>query len=137
MMVVSACLAGVRCRYNGQAFPVPAVVELVQSGQAIPLCPEILGGLPTPRPSAERRGAQILTADGVDVTEHFRRGARLAAEIARLVGCTEAILKARSPSCGCGRIYDGSFSGAQTVGDGLFCILLKEEGIRVITEEDI
>lgn len=137
MIVVSACLAGVECRYNGSAYPVAEVVEWVRRGEALPLCPEVLGGLATPRSCAERCGTAIATKDGQDFTAAYQRGARRAAEIARIVDCKRAILKARSPSCGCGLIYDGTFSGTLVRGDGMFSALLKEQGIVVETEESL
>ncbi|WP_346355596.1 DUF523 domain-containing protein [Azotosporobacter soli] len=137
MMIVSACLAGVRCRYNGQAYPVPKVVELVESGQALPLCPEVLGGLPTPRACAEMLHGKVVTQDGTDVTSFYLAGAQTALEIATLVACKKAILKARSPSCGCDKIYDGSFAGRLVEGDGIFAARLKAQGIAVCTEEEL
>jgi uncharacterized protein YbbK (DUF523 family) len=136
MMIVSACLAGVRCRYNGQAYPVPELVELVESGQALPLCPEVLGQLPTPRACAEKAGGNVVTKDGTDLTSFFLAGAQTALEIATLIKCEKAILKARSPSCGCGKIYDGSFAGRLVEGDGIFAAALKARGIAVCTEEE-
>ncbi|MBP2642606.1 MAG: hypothetical protein H6Q67_493 [Firmicutes bacterium] len=136
MIIVSACLAGIECRYNGQSFPIPEVIDLAKKGQAIPLCPEILGKLPTPRPCVEICGERFLTADGTDKTEAFILGAKIAVGIANLVGCEKAILKAKSPSCGCGLIYDGTFTGNLVQGDGIFCRLLKEERIQVCTETE-
>ena len=137
MIIVSACLAGIACRYDGAAKPCEAVIRLVAEGQAVPLCPEQLGGLPTPRAPAEITGSQVIRKDGVELTEEFIRGAREALKIARLVGAKTAILKARSPSCGSGKIYDGSFSGRLVDGDGLFAELCKQEGIEVKNEEEI
>jgi len=137
MIIVSACLAGVGCRYDGTAKPCEAVIRLVAEGQAVPLCPEQLGGLPTPRAPAEITGSQVIRKDGVELTEEFIRGAREALKIARLVGAKTAILKSRSPSCGSGKIYDGSFSGRLVDGDGLFAELCKQEGIEVKNEEEI
>lgn len=135
MMIVSACLAGVLCRYNGQAVTHPAVMDLVKNGQAIPLCPEILGGLPIPRPCGEIREGRVFSINGEDVTREYVTGSQIAVEIAKLVGCKKAILKSKSPTCGCGIIYDGTFSGRLIKGDGVFCALLKENGIQVCTEE--
>ena len=137
MIVVSACLAGVPCRYNGTSFPCSAVVSLVECGQAIPVCPEILGGLSTPRLSAEIVDGRVLTADGTDVSAQFQTGAELALQKARQADCSGAIVKSRSPSCGAGKIYDGSFSGRLKAGDGVFARLLKDAGIPVQTEEDL
>jgi uncharacterized protein YbbK (DUF523 family) len=137
MIIVSACLTDVRCRYNGGSKPSEAVIRLVAEGQAIPVCPEQLGGLTTPRLPAEIVGGKVIRKDGVDVTEAFQRGAREALELARLVGAKTAILKARSPSCGSGKIYDGSFTGRLVEGDGVFTGLCKKEGIEVRTEEEL
>ncbi len=137
VILVSACLIGVRCRYDGQSKPNAQVLALMEQGRVIPVCPEQLGGLPTPRVSAERRGDRVITKDGRDVTEEFRRGAEEAVRIARLAGCRKAILKARSPSCGSGRIYDGTFSGTQVDGDGVCAALCRANGIDVVTEEEL
>ena len=131
MMIVSACLAGFPCRYDGKARPCEQVVELVRAGKAIPVCPEQLGGLPTPRTSCEIRDGRVVDADGRDRTEAFERGARAVLQIAQTYGATEALLQSRSPSCGSGRIYDGSFTKTLTAGDGVTARLLKENGIQV------
>ena len=131
MMIVSACLAGFPCRYDGKARPCAQVVELVRAGKAIPVCPEQLGGLPTPRTSCEIREGRVVDADGRDRTEAFERGARAVLKIAQTYGATEALLQSRSPSCGSGRIYDGSFTKTLTAGDGVTARLLKENGIQV------
>ena len=131
MMIVSACLAGFPCRYDGKARPCAQVVELVRAGKAIPVCPEQLGGLPTPRTSCEIREGRVVDADGRDRTEVFERGARAVLQIAQTYGATEALLQSRSPSCGSGRIYDGSFTKTLTAGDGVTARLLKENGIQV------
>ncbi len=136
MIVVSACLAGIKCRYDGTAFPNDRVVELVAEGRAIPVCPEVLGGLPIPRVPAEIVDGLVLTATGTDITSEFRRGAEIAVRLAVETGCREAILKARSPSCGSGQVYDGSFSGCMTAGDGIFAKMLKGAGFAVTTEEE-
>lgn len=133
--VVSACLAGVNCRYDGQATPVEAVLELLRQGRALPICPEQLGGLATPRPCCELQGNRVRDTQGLDVTEAFQRGAAEALRLAKLFGASQAILKSRSPSCGCGRIYDGSFSGTLIPGNGLFAALLLEEGFEILTEQ--
>jgi len=137
VIIVSACLAGVECRYNGQAFPMPMVIDMVKKGQAIPLCPEILGNLPIPRLSAEQCDEKIFSSDGHDVTFEYVTGAKIALCIAKLVGCKKAILKSKSPTCGCGMIYDGTFSKKLIEGDGIFCKLLKGENIEVYTEDQM
>lgn len=133
MIIVSACLAGFRCRYDGKIVPDADVVALVKRGEAIPVCPEMLGGLPCPRVPAERTadGTHVLSREGADVTEAFLRGASETLRLARLYGCDKAVLKARSPSCGCGRIYDGTFSGTLKDGVGVTAQTLLENGIAV------
>ena len=102
----------------------------------IPVCGEILGGLPTPRVSAERQGERVVTADGRDVTAAYRRGAEEVLRLAERYGCKAAILKERSPSCGSGRIYDGTFTGTLTDGWGVTAELLRDHGICVIGESE-
>ena len=132
MMIVSACLAGLPCRYDGKAKPCAEVMELVRSGKAIPLCPEQLGGLPTPRPPCEIRAGRVMDRDGADRTEAFRRGAQAVLAAAQAYGATEALLQNRSPSCGLGWIYDGTFSRKLVQGSGITAQLLAENGIQVI-----
>lgn len=133
MIIVSACLAGYRCRYDGKTKPDPSIVDLVKRGEAIPVCPEMLGGLACPRIPSERTpdGIKVLAKDGNDVTEAFLLGAKETLRIARLYGCTHAILKARSPSCGYGQVYDGSFSGTLRSGNGVTADLLLENDVTV------
>lgn len=135
--LISACLLGCACRYDGRSKPHPLAQELARRGLAIPVCPEQLGGLPTPRTPAERRGECVVTADGRDVTAEYRRGAEEALRLAELYGCAAAVLKERSPSCGCGRIYDGTFTGTVVPGDGVTTGYLKAHGITVYTEADL
>lgn len=139
MYVVSACLAGMPCRFDGGASPRERIIELVRQGLALPVCPEQLGGLPTPRPPCELHDGRALCrkADGTlsDVTDAFAKGAAEGVRLALLAGCAEAILKARSPSCGCGRIYDGTFSRTLVGGDGVFAAALRTAGIRVRSDE--
>jgi uncharacterized protein YbbK (DUF523 family) len=137
MIIVSGCLADIQCRYDGAAKPCEKVIRLVAEGQAIPVCPEQLGGLTTPRLPAEINGNRVIQKDGTDVTGKFERGAREALKLARLAGATTAILKARSPSCGSGKIKDGNFSGRLVNGNGIFADLCIKNGIEVKTEEDI
>ena len=131
MILVSACLAGVNCNYRGRNSGDAGVAELVEKGLAVMVCPEQLGGLTTPRPPAEVKNGRVFTKDGGDVTEAFLRGAREVLNIAKKYHCQKAILKSRSPSCGCGKIRDGNFSGTLTDGDGITAALLKENGIEV------
>ena len=132
MMIVSACLAGFPCRYDGKARPCPEVVELVRAGKAIPVCPEQLGGLETPRPPCEILNGRVVDQNGADQTEAYRRGAEAVLALARTYGATEALLQKRSPSCGSGWIYDGTFSKRLVAGDGVTARLLAENGIQVI-----
>lgn len=132
MILVSACLAGCPCRYDGKANPREDIIALVKAGEALPLCPEQLGGLCTPRIPCERdEEGRILCRDGSDKTASFRHGAEAVLELCRLYGIRKAILKARSPSCGVGVIYDGTFSGMLREGNGLCAQLLMENGIEV------
>ena len=133
-ILVSACLLGVPCRYDGQSKAHPLAQELCRRHRVIPVCGEIFGGLPTPRPPAEIQGDRVVTRDGRDVTEAYRRGAEAAAQLARLTGAQAAVLKERSPSCGSGAVYDGTFSGVLTAGWGVAAGLLREQGIRVLGE---
>jgi uncharacterized protein YbbK (DUF523 family) len=136
-VLVSACLLGVCCRYDGESKPNADVIALRDRFVLLPICPEEDGGLPTPRTPSERVGDKVLMRDGRDVTKNYMKGAELALERAETFGCTAAILKARSPSCGKGKIYDGSFSGNLTDRDGVTAELLSSHGIKVYTEEEI
>lgn len=133
-LLVSACLLGLPCRYDGGAKTLPGIGPLLERHECIPVCPEQLGGLPTPRPPAECRDGRVFTREGTDVTTEFERGARAALELAQLFGCGAALLKERSPSCGCGVIHDGSFSAGLTAGDGVTAALLKQAGLPVYGE---
>ena len=136
-ILISACLLGLPCRYDGSGKLWPDAAALTAAGHhLVPVCPEQLGGLPTPRPPAERVGDRICTREGADVTEPYFRGAEAAVALARLLDCPCAVLKARSPSCGKGVIYDGSFSGTLTSGDGAAAAALKAAGVAVFTEEE-
>ena len=132
MMIVSACLAGFPCRYDGKAKPCAEVMELVRAGKAIPLCPEQLGGLPTPRSPCEILAGRVVDKTGADRTVEYRRGAEAVLTAARTYGATQALLQKRSPSCGSGWIYDGTFSKTLRQGDGITARLLAENGIQVI-----
>ncbi|MFI3271470.1 MAG: DUF523 domain-containing protein [Pseudomonadota bacterium] len=172
--VVSACLAGVACRYDGKDNAHDAIMNLVAQGRAILVCPEQLGGMATPRIASEIQcqaykhsgtdmahhvgevaadrhdrhdrhdghnghdghAKLVLQADGTDVSEAFALGAREALRIAKLAGCTKAVVKARSPSCGCGLVYDGTFSKKLISGNGLFAQALLDDGFTVWTEEN-
>ena len=135
-LLVSACLLGAHCKYSGGDNLCPALAALAQSGRhtLVPVCPEVSGGLPTPRPPAERRDGRVVTAAGADVTDAFARGAQETLAMARRFHCEAAVLKANSPSCGHGTIYDGTFTGTRISGDGLTAALLEQNGIPVYNE---
>lgn len=139
-ILVSACLIGENCRYDGNNNLVEAIKVLYEKGKVIPVCPEILGGLPVPRPACElveNAGVlRVMGKDGSDYTAQFRTGALLTLEEALKNNIKLAVLKARSPSCGKNKIYDGTFSGKTIEGNGITAQLLIENGITVITEFD-
>lgn len=136
-VLVSACLLGVSCRYDGRSKGHPLMGELLQKHTVIPICPEQLGGLSTPRPPAERRGGGVFTREGADVTAAYDRGARETLRLARLYNCSVALFKERSPACGSGQIYDGSFTKTLVDGYGAAAELLEKNGIRVLGESDL
>ena len=131
MIIVSACLAGVNCNYKAKNSEDSSIVELVKEGRAVMVCPEQLGGLTTPRTPAEILNGRVVTKEDVDVTEAFLTGANEVLKVCEKYNCRKAILKSKSPSCGSGKIYDGSFSGTLIDGDGITARLLKEHGIEV------
>ncbi len=133
-ILISACLLGIRCRYNGTDKRDVRIAKLKEKHHLIPVCPEIYGGLPTPRDPSERVGDKVMGKNGQDVTEEFVRGAEETLALARLYGCKYAVLKERSPSCGFGEIYDGTFSGALTSGSGVAAELLAQNGVIVLGE---
>ena len=137
LILCSACLLGIKCRYDGKSNPNKKVIGLFKKEILIPVCPEQLGGLPTPREPAEQRGNKVIAKSGIDVTYNFKKGAREVLKLAKLFGIKEAILKQRSPSCGHGQIKDGTFSNRFIKGDGITTALLKRNKIKVITEEDL
>ncbi|MNO63874.1 hypothetical protein D3C76_545930 [compost metagenome] len=136
MILVSACLAGVNCRYDGKNTYREELQKLIESGKAVLVCPEQLGGLSTPRNPAEIRGDLVIDNKGNDVTEQFTKGAHETMKIAKLMNCKAAILKKNSPSCGFGEIYDGTFSGIKKKGNGLTGDILDKHGIKVFNEEN-
>ena len=136
-ILVSACLLGQSCRYDGKSKPCERVLALKDTYNLIPICPEVMGGLPTPRTPSEICGELVLMKDGRNVTENYNRGAQKALEIARENACTVAILKEKSPSCGSGLIHNGLFDGGLIEGDGITAKLLKSQGIRVLGESEI
>ena len=138
-MLVSACLLGVRCTHVGGHEARPAVLALVDRHRVVPVCPETAGGLPTPRPAAERSAVdgRVRTADGTDVTDAYERGAAHAVALAAASGATVAVLKARSPSCGCAEIYDGTFTRTRVPGEGVTAAALRRAGVVVVDEDDV
>ena len=161
-ILVSACLLGVNCRYDGGGKAIEALPALMELAELVPVCPEILGGLSTPRAPSERVGARVLAmgdwnpsgtpsrcataaaeseirarCHGADVTANFARGAEEALKLAKLFGVRYALLKERSPSCGSGQVYDGSFSGRLTQGDGVAAELLKAYGVAIYGESRV
>ena len=138
-VLVSACLLGVNCRYNGVPKEDRAVKELLNREDItlIPVCPEQSGGLPTPRTPSERKGDGVFSSEGEERTETFIRGAQEALRLAKLYGCEAAILKERSPSCGNKEIYDGSFSGTVVPGEGVTAELLQQNGVKVFGESEL
>ncbi len=136
-ILVSACLLGVNCRYNGEGKLQEDLLKLQEHHHLIPICPEQLGGLPTPRPASEIQNQRVMSKTGIDVTEQFEAGAFESLKLAKLYQCSYAILKERSPSCGFGKIYDGSFTGSLIDGNGVTANLLAEHGITVIGESKL
>ena len=147
LWLVSRCLLGEHCRYDGRARPNNAVLSLTRQGvRLLPICPECDGGLPTPRTPSEIQGgdgadvldgrARVMSIDGLDRTEAFLQGAHKALLLAQKENAQGAILKAKSPSCGSGRIYDGRFSGSLVAGDGVTTALLRRAGFRIRSESD-
>lgn len=136
-ILVSACLLGVNCKYSGGNNLSPQVIKLKEHFHLIPICPEAMGGLPTPRPPAERQGDSVINNQGQDVTLQYEKGAEEAVKLAKCFSCRAAILKSGSPSCGYGEIYDGTFSGTKVPGNGVAAQHLREEGLIILTEKDI
>ena len=138
-LLISACLLGFECKYSGgsNALDGEKLEALKESFRLIPVCPESAGGLPTPRPPSERRDGKVINKLGQDVTEEYRKGAETALYLARRYGCACALLKERSPSCGSGEIYDGSFTGTLVPGDGTAAQALKARGLRIYGEGEL
>ena len=131
-ILVSACLLGENCKYSGGNNYNQAVVDFVQGHQVIPVCPEVLGGLPIPRSPAELVDGVVINKAGIRVDEQFRTGAEKALAIAKQNGAELAILQSRSPSCGVKEIYDGSFTGRKIPGQGVFAVMLQQAGIPAL-----
>ncbi|MBR5539316.1 MAG: DUF523 domain-containing protein [Clostridia bacterium] len=136
-ILVSACLLGCACRYDGKSKPHTDVLALAKKHTLIPICPEIYGGLSTPRLPSEISGGRVINSGGTDVTAEYEKGASEALKLAKIANCHIAVLKAKSPSCGKGAVYDGTFSRTLTSGDGITAALLISNGITVITEDEI
>ena len=136
-ILVSACLLGHACRYDGQSKPHAGVAELLKKHTLVPICPEVQGGLPTPRPPAEIQGDRVINSEGRDVTDFYLRGAQAALELAKILGAKVAILKERSPSCGSGTIHNGQFDGGLIDGWGVAARLLRDNGITVYGESEV
>ena len=136
-ILVSACLLGINCKYDGNNNKNDKVLEYIKDKEVIPICPEIMGGLSTPRIPSEILNDKVVDSEGLDVTDNFKKGANEVLYLAKLFNVKKAILKAKSPSCGVGEIYDGTFTHTKISGDGMTTRLLKENNIEVITELDL
>lgn len=139
-LLISACLLGTVCRYDGKTKPLPQNIlsALAEKYILIPVCGEVLGGLPTPRIPAEiQSNGSVLRRDGIDVTKAYKQGAEEVLKYAALTGAKTALLKARSPSCGCGAVYDGTFTGTLCSGNGITAQMLLDNGVSVFTEEQL
>ena len=141
LFLVSACLAGINCRYNGNNTKIEEIEKLVKDGKAIAICPELFAGLNIPRDSCEivitEYGTKkVISKDSKDFTEAYKDGAKKTLDILKIIGINTAILKAKSPSCGYGQVYNGKFSKTLIKGNGITAELLLDNGIRVFTEEN-
>ena len=141
LLLVSACLIGVNCRYNGGSTRIESLVRLFEEGKALPVCPEMLGGLSAPRSPCEIVQAadgteRVMDRDGVDRTAAFHEGAERTLSICRAAGIRKAVLQQRSPTCGHGIIYDGTFQSVRIPGNGITARLLEANGIEVLSDED-
>ena len=136
-LLISACLLGVSCRYDGKSKPIENIEKLMEKYELIPVCAEIFGGLPTPRVPAEIIGGKVFTAEGKDVTEEYLKGAEEVLRLGKIFGAKKALLKERSPSCGSGIIHNGKFDGGLVPGFGKTAELLMENGFEVFGETEI
>ena len=136
-ILISACLLGLHCRFDGAAKPDPATLALSGEHVLIPYCPEVYGGLPTPRDPSEIRGGRVFAKNGAEVTVAFEKGAAEAVLLAKALGCDCAVLKDKSPSCGVGEVYDGTFTGTLVSGDGLTAKALRDAGLRVLAASEV
>lgn len=136
-LLVSSCLLGVSCRYDGRSVPNESAKQLKENFDIVPFCPEIYGGLPTPRTPSERIGTRVMAKDGRDVTDNYNKGAEEGLFLCRELGIEIALLKEKSPACGSIKIYDGTFTGTLTFGEGVLAELLRKNGIKVYGESQI
>ena len=136
-ILISACLLGIDCKYSGSNNLNEKVLEYIKDYEVIPVCPEIMGGLSTPRPPSERIGNKVLNNQGTDVTNEYTKGALETLKLAKLFNVKKALLKAKSPSCGKGKVYDGTFTSTLIEGNGVTVDLLESNGIEVISEQDL
>lgn len=136
-ILISACLAGVNCKYNGKNNENKKIIELIKNKDVILICPEQLGGLKTPRTPAERIKDKVITNDNIDVTKEYQKGAEEVLNLVKKFNIKTAILKSKSPSCGKGKIYDGSFSNTLIYGNGITTELLEKNGIKVISSDEL
>ena len=136
IILISACLLGQNCRYDGKSKPVSELFKLKEFYDLIPVCPEVLGSLKTPRIPAEIQGDKVITQNNKDVTENYHNGAYWASSVCRMKNIKLAVLKEKSPSCGVHLIHDGSFSGKTIPGQGITTQKLLKQGIKVINEEE-
>lgn len=136
-ILVSACLLGVNCKYNGNNNLNDKVIKYIENKEVIPICPEIMGGLSTPRYPSEIVDNKVINKQSQDVTKEYTKGAEETLKLVKILGVRKALLKSKSPSCGCGKIYDGTFTNTLINGDGITTKLLKENKIEVITEMDL
>jgi len=134
---ISACLLGEPCRFDGRSAGNEPLIRELKDYLLIPVCPEVAGGLGTPRPPAEIQGERVRRKNGEDVTEAFERGAQISLAEIKASGCEGVVLKSRSPACGCGQVYDGTFTRTLRTGDGVFTQQLKAAGIMTISDEEI
>ncbi|MCI9084159.1 MAG: DUF523 domain-containing protein [Bacilli bacterium] len=136
-ILVSACLAGINCKYNGKNNEHKKIIELIKNKDVILICPEQLGGLKTPRTPAERIKDKVITNDNIDVTKEYQKGAEEVLNLVKKFNIKTAILKSKSPSCGKGKIYDGTFSNTLIYGNGITTELLEKNGIKVISSDEL
>lgn len=138
-ILVSACLCGDPCRYDGKAVPCddPTFLKWMEEGRFVQVCPEVMAGLGVPRSESQRRGDKVVTIDGRDVTEAFHRGAQLTLDLANSENVAFCILKQRSPSCGSVTIHDGTFSGIKIPGQGVTAEVLRNAGYEVFGEDQM